>query len=112
MQAAVYEYLINGGDAELVICKDDKEAFTLFNAAVLANKKAFVLPDFRAAFGDDLRSYRSELLELVNTLREYYNEKSSKKVLISPIRTVIHPLPSSNLFKNITLDFGKSINMQ
>ncbi|MDR0579004.1 MAG: transcription-repair coupling factor [Campylobacteraceae bacterium] len=112
MQAAVYEYLISGGDAELVICKDDKEAFTLFNAVALTNKKAFVLPDFRAAFGDDLRSYRSELLELVNTLREYYNEKSSKKILISPIRTLIHSLPSSNLFKSITIDFGKTINIQ
>ncbi|MDR1460175.1 MAG: transcription-repair coupling factor [Campylobacteraceae bacterium] len=112
MQAAVYEYLKNGGDAELILCRDDKEAFLLFNAAVLAKRKAFVLPDLRAAFGEDLRSYRSELLELINILREYYGEKSSKKVLISPIRTVIHPLPSPDLFKSITIKFAEVMDIQ
>ncbi|MDR1554800.1 MAG: DEAD/DEAH box helicase, partial [Campylobacteraceae bacterium] len=112
MQAATYEYLKNGGDAELILCRDDKEAFALFNAAVLAKRKAFVLPDFRAAFGDDLRSYRGELLDLVNALREYYNEKSSKKVLISPVRTLMHSLPGPNLFKSITVNFAQTVNME
>ncbi|MDR1285953.1 MAG: transcription-repair coupling factor [Campylobacteraceae bacterium] len=112
MQAAIYEYLKNKGDAELILCRDDKEAFLLSNAAMLAGRKAFVLPDFRAAFGEDLRSYRSELLELINVLREYYSEKSSKKVLISPIRTVIHPLPSPDLFKSITINFAESVDIQ
>ncbi|MDR3177944.1 MAG: transcription-repair coupling factor [Campylobacteraceae bacterium] len=111
MQAAVYEYLKSGGDAELIICRDDKEAFTLSNAAMFAARKTFVLPDLRASFGDDLRSYRNELLELINTLREYYGEKSSKKVLISPIRTLIHPLPNPNLFKSIAINFGENINI-
>jgi transcription-repair coupling factor (superfamily II helicase) len=112
LQAAIYEYLKNKGDAELILCRDDKEAFLLSNAAMLAGRKAFVLPDFRAAFGEDLRSYRSELLELINVLREYYSEKSSKKVLISPIRTVIHPLPSPDLFKSITINFAESVDIQ
>jgi transcription-repair coupling factor (superfamily II helicase) len=112
LQAAVYEYLKNNGDAELILCRDDKEAFLLFNAAVFAGRKTFVLPDFRAAFGEDLKSYRNELLELINVLREYYSEKSLKKVLISPIRTVIHSLPTSNLFKSISIKFADTVDIQ
>ncbi|MDR2636214.1 MAG: transcription-repair coupling factor, partial [Campylobacteraceae bacterium] len=110
MQAAVFEYLNAKSETEIIVCKDDKDAFTISNAALFAGRKTFVLPDFRASFGDDLRSYRNELFELVNALREYHNEASSKKILISPIRTLLHPLPKPHLFKTLSVKFGDTVN--
>ncbi|MDR1976425.1 MAG: transcription-repair coupling factor [Campylobacteraceae bacterium] len=111
MQAAVFEYLKGNGEAEVIICKDDKEAFAVQNAVLFAGRKTFTLPDFRASFGDDLRSYRNELFELINVLGEYHKENSSKKILVSPIRTLLHPLPKPHLFKTTVIKFGDTVNL-
>ncbi|MDR0761736.1 MAG: transcription-repair coupling factor [Campylobacteraceae bacterium] len=111
MQAAVFEYLKQKSDVEIIICKDDKDAFAVSNAAMFAGRKAFVLPDFRASFGDDLRSYRSELFELINILGEYYKESSEKKILVSPLRTLLHPLPKSHLFETAVIEFADTIKL-
>jgi transcription-repair coupling factor (superfamily II helicase) len=111
LQAAVFEYLKQKNEVEIVICKDDKDAFAISNAAVFAGKKSFTLPDFRASFGDDLRPYRNELFELINALRGYCKEDSSKKILISPIRTLLHPLPKPHLFETDTVKFGDMIKL-
>ncbi|MDR1614701.1 MAG: transcription-repair coupling factor [Campylobacteraceae bacterium] len=110
MQAAVFEYLNAKFKAEIIICKDDKEAFIVSNATLYTGRKTFVLPDFRASFGDDLRSYRNELFELINVLRSYHEETSSNKILISPLRTILHPLPKPHLFKTLTVKFGDTVN--
>jgi transcription-repair coupling factor (superfamily II helicase) len=111
LQAAVFEYLKQDGEVEIVICKDDKEAFAISNAAVFAGKKTFTLPDFRASFGDDLRPYRTELFETINVLREYYRDIGSKKILISPLRTLLHPLPKPHLFETAVVKFGDTIKL-
>lgn len=112
MQANVYEYLKNKGEANLLICKDDKDSQKLLHASLYANRKTFVLPDFRASLNDDLRPYQSELYELLKILREFHDEKSSKKILISPIRTILLNLPRADLFKTKTISFGENINIK
>jgi transcription-repair coupling factor (superfamily II helicase) len=109
LQAAIFEYLKQNGEAEIIICKDDKEVFAISNAAIFAGRETFTLPDFRASFGDDLRSYRSELFEIINVLGGYYKESSVKKVLISPLRTLLHPLPKPHLFETAVIKFGDMI---
>jgi transcription-repair coupling factor (superfamily II helicase) len=111
LQAAVFEYLHEGFEAEIIICKDDKDAFAVSNAAAFALRKTFTLPDLRASFGDDLRPYRNELFELMNALRAYYSENSSKKILISPLRTLLHALPKPHLFNSIVVRFGDTLKL-
>lgn len=111
MQARVYEYLKLGGEKNFLLCRDDKEAVKISDAAIFAGKKTFVLPDFRANFGEDLKPYQNELLELLKILREFHKENSSKKILISPIRTALLNFPKQELFKTKTVSFAQRINI-
>ncbi|EIA5009918.1 transcription-repair coupling factor, partial [Campylobacter sp. CH185] len=54
MQASFYEYLQNPKICELFLCKDEKQADLLAQVSRFKGLKTFVLPDFRAQFGDDL----------------------------------------------------------
>ena len=111
MQAACYEYFLQGGDATLLIARNDKETQKLNDAAAYAGKKPFVLPDFRAHVGEDLRAYSAELYSLLGALNRFANEASPKKVLIAPLRTVLHPLPSPAILTRRTLSFGERIHL-
>ncbi|MDR2080726.1 MAG: transcription-repair coupling factor [Campylobacteraceae bacterium] len=111
MQAAVFEFLKQDNETEIIICKDDKDAFVISNAAMFSGRETFTLPDFRASFGDDLRSYRSELFELINVLGRYHKEVSAKKILISPLRTLLHSLPKPYLFETAVVGFGDTVKL-
>ncbi|MDR0467801.1 MAG: transcription-repair coupling factor, partial [Campylobacteraceae bacterium] len=111
MQARVYEYLKQGGEANFLLCKNDKDALKLLDAALYADRKVFALPDVRVNFGDDLKPYRNEIFELLKILREFNKETSSKKILISPIRTALLNFPKPELFQVKTVLFGQKINL-
>ena len=93
MQSEVFEYFLNGGDAQLLVCEDDKEAIAALSAAEFAGLKVFRLPDFRAREGDDLRSFSAELFELSSELAKFY-EFEGKKLLITagPTYEMIDPV--------------------
>ena len=110
MQDKVYEYLKNNSHPDIFITKDDKHSQTVSEVVRFLGYKSFVLPDFRANYGDDLRSFKEELTSLLNTLREYYKNNSPKKILISPFSTILHPLPASKLFKEKKIEFADTIN--
>lgn len=78
MQANFFEYLQDSNIAQLVLCEDDKESFLLSQVALFKDLKTFVLPDFRAEFGDDLRAFSKELFELCKVLNAYHKEKDTK----------------------------------
>jgi transcription-repair coupling factor (superfamily II helicase) len=113
VQSDFFEYL--KGDTltknRLFTCKDEKEAESAFDIAQFLGFRPFTLPDIRADFGDDLRAYQQELFELTKSLYNYYNCKDRKKVLISPIRTLLTNLPKKELFSKIELEFAQSINL-
>ncbi|MBE0496029.1 MAG: transcription-repair coupling factor [Campylobacterales bacterium] len=111
MQAACYEYFKEGGEAQILIAKNDKEVQKLKDAVALAGKKPFALPDFRARKGEDLRAYSTELYALLAALNHFANEASPKKVLIAPLRTLLHPLPSPKLLIRRTLSFGETLSL-
>ncbi len=114
VQSDFFEYL--KGDTltknRLFTCKDEKEAESAFDIAQFLGFRPFTLPDIRAYFGDDLRAYQQELFELTKSLYNYYNCKDRKKVLISPIRTLLTNLPKKELFSKIELEFAQSINLK
>ncbi|EAK5651080.1 DEAD/DEAH box helicase [Campylobacter lari] len=101
MQAKLYEYLLSN-KAELIVCENDKEADELAQVCLFLNLKTFVLPDFRAEFGSDLRSFSKELFEICKVLNAYHKEDENK-ILISPIKTILQKLPGKKHLKNIIL---------
>ncbi len=102
MQASFYEYLKDSNPCELVLCEDDEEADLLSQVSLFLGFKSFVLPDFRAEFGEDLRAFSKELFELCRVLSAYHKEKSPK-ILISPLCTVLKKLPGKKHLKNSTV---------
>ncbi|EAK0979553.1 DEAD/DEAH box helicase [Campylobacter lari] len=101
MQAKLYEYLLSN-KTELIVCENDKEADELAQVCLFLNFKTFVLPDFRAEFGSDLRSFSKELFEICKVLNAYHKEDENK-ILISPIKTILQKLPGKKHLKNIIL---------
>ena len=112
-QSALFEYFKTNkkADMELLICEDTKEAHELESVAKFFNKDVVLFPDFRAGFGDDLRSYREELHQLFSALRFYYSQKK-KPLVISPLKTLLFPLPKEELLGSTTLEFGEKINLK
>jgi len=98
-------------DLELLICEDFKEALALESVAKFFNKDVLLFPDFRPSFGDDLRSYKEEIHELFSLLR-IYNSATKKPLIISPLKTLLFPLPKAELLDSITLEFGAEINLK
>ncbi len=112
MQASCYEFLKHSKEYELLIAKDDKQAQLFGDVAAYLGYKPFILPDFRAFFGDDLRSFSGEFLHLLGVLNAYEFEQSPKKLLISPIKTIIHNFPNQSLLQRFFLEFGQNLNLK
>ena len=62
---------------------------------------AYILSDFRAKRGDDLRSYSFELGELLLSLWRFYDDKDS--ILLAPLHSILYPLPADNQLKPLAL---------
>lgn len=110
MQAKVYEYFKQPNKEQILLVEDDKEALICAQAATFAGLNVFILPDLRISFGDDLRSFNLELLELCKVLSKYYKCKENK-LIISPFRTLLNPLPTASHLKSIVLNFADKINL-
>ncbi|MBD3797343.1 MAG: transcription-repair coupling factor, partial [Campylobacterales bacterium] len=96
----LYNYFkTSKSDLEVLICEDLKEAHELESVAKFFNKDVLVFPDLRASRGDDLRSYKEELHELLYKLRRYYT--AEKKPL----------LPKKEYLQSVTLEFGSHIDL-
>ena len=98
-------------ELELLICEDAKEAEDLRAVCEYFSRDVVVFPDFRPSYGDDLRSYKEELHELLGALREYYSAKS-KPLVISPLKTLLFPLPKQDLLDTFRVDFGEELELQ
>lgn len=111
MQSEIYEFFCEDLETQILIVENEKESNLAFGAASLAGKNCFVLPDFRAKFGDDLRNFSSELLEISSVLSKFYETKDPKKLLISPFNTILNKLPSKDQLKTIKINFGDVLDL-
>ncbi|MDQ7042351.1 MAG: CarD family transcriptional regulator, partial [Sulfurimonas sp.] len=96
---------------EVIVCEDTKEAEELLSVTKFFKRETILFPDFRASYGDDLRSYKEELHELFFALQTYYKAKK-KPLIISPLKTLLFPLPKEELFKTTRLEFGSEVNLK
>lgn len=112
-QSSLFEYfkLSKKQDLEVLVCEDIKEAHELESVAKFFKKDVLVFPDFRAGLGDDLRSYTEELHQLFSALRTYYNSKN-KPLVISPLKTLLFPLPKAELLESTTIEFGQKLDLK
>ena len=110
MQAKIYEYFALGAKTEVLVVADDKEAALAKDAAIYAGKECYVLPDFRAKRGDDLRAFSGELFAISEALSGFYKSKNKNKLIVSPLRTLLNPLPSAKNLKTREIKFGEKIN--
>ena len=112
-QTALFNHFKNKPkkELELLVCEDFKEALELESVAKFFNRDVLLFPDFRPTFGDDLRSYKEELHELFSALR-IYHLANKKPLIISPLKTLLFPLPKENLLQSITLEFAQKIDLK
>jgi len=112
-QTALFEYFKTdkNQDMEVLICKDYKELEELQNVAKFFKKDVISFPDFRPAYGDDLRSYKEELHQLFFALRAYYRAKK-KPLVISPLKSLLFNMPKKELLGSFTLEFAQKLNLK
>ncbi|HSR74707.1 MAG TPA: hypothetical protein VLL31_07680, partial [Sulfurovum sp.] len=110
-QSNIYEYLEALKEEKLLVCKDDKEAVQIRDVAVLLGFDTFVLPDLRVSVGEDLRPYSEDVQLLFLQLASFY-ASTKKKVLVSPLRTLLIPFPKAGLFASRSIEFGDTLDLQ
>lgn len=69
---------------------------------------AYLLNDFRAKMGDDLRSYAFELGELLLNLSKFYDDKNG--ILLAPLHSLLHPLPPPKWLRAIPISKSQKYN--
>ena len=113
MQARIYEFFkTHKNKFQILIVNDDKDAFKAHAAATYAGRECFVLPDFRAKNGDDLRAFNSELLDISKALSNFHLSTNPNKLIISPFRTILNKLPSANQLSVKTINFADTIDLK
>lgn len=110
-QSNIYQYLEELKETKLLLCKDDKEAIQIRDIGTLLGFDTFVLPDLRVSVGEDLRAYGEDVQLLFIQLASFY-KSTKKKILISPLRTLLIPFPKPQLFAFKTIEFGDTLNLQ
>ncbi|RDU65430.1 transcription-repair coupling factor [Helicobacter sp. MIT 14-3879] len=68
----------------------------------------YLLNEFRAKRGDDLRSYSFELGEMLYNLSKFYHNSNS--LLLAPLHSILHPLPKLKWLESIHLELNKECN--
>jgi len=111
-QSRLYEYLKtpDSKNLELLICEDAKEANELADVCHLLKRDVVVFPDFRAAYMDDLLPFKEELYTLFSALRTY-NKASVKPLVISPLKSLLFDLPTSELLQSQTLSYADTVQL-
>ena len=110
-QASLYEYLSGKNPLEIIIVRDEKEAAEFAGVCAFLDLPHYQLPDFRADYLDDLRSFNDELLDLSAILNDYYADNKSKKILIAPVTTLTKYMPVPDILQKRTIAFGDTLNL-
>jgi len=97
-------------ECDVLVCEDAKEASKLKDVAQYFGIDVLIFPDFRPTFGDDLRTYKEELHQLLSKLGSYYCAVK-KPLVISPLKTLLFPLPKEHLLSSFSIEFGAELEL-
>ncbi|OOQ37806.1 transcription-repair coupling factor [Helicobacter pylori] len=116
IQSSLYKALNKGFDYQILACKDFKESKLAKEVISYfkPNIKAVLFPEFRAKKNDDLRSFFEEFLQLLGTLREFYQALENKQevIIIAPISALLHPLPKKELLESFKITLLEKYNLK
>ncbi|RVZ01475.1 transcription-repair coupling factor [Helicobacter pylori] len=116
IQSSLYRALNKGFDYQILACKDFKESELAKEVISYfkPNTKAILFPEFRAKKNDDLRSFFEEFLQLLGSLREFYQalENKQEAVIIAPISALLHPLPKKELLESFKITLLEKYNLK
>ena len=109
IQSSLYDALKGSFPYSILITQDEKESFLASEVARFRGFETVIFPDFRAQKGEDLRSYKEELSSLLSALARWYELPKERALLITPIRSILYPLPKPNLLQGFSLNFGDTL---
>lgn len=117
IQSSLYYAIKQGFPQQILITSDDKEAKKAYEVIKFSQSQSvfpskltpILFPELRVKMGDDMRSFTGELYELLNRLREFYS--TANALLISPISSLLYPLPNQSLLKTFTLSKNISVDL-
>ncbi len=116
IQSSLYRALNKGFDYQILACKDFKESELAKEVISYfkPNTKAILFPEFRAKKNDDLRSFFEEFLQLLGSLREFYQalENKQEAIIIAPISALLHPLPKKELLESFKITLLEKYNLK
>ncbi len=116
IQSSLYRALNKGFDYQILACKDFKESELAKEVISYfkPNIKAILFPEFRAKKNDDLRSFFEEFLQLLGSLREFYQalENNQEAIIIAPISALLHPLPKKELLESFKITLLEKYNLK
>ncbi|NPA29605.1 MAG: transcription-repair coupling factor [Epsilonproteobacteria bacterium] len=108
MEPRIYDYL-SRRRPDVLIVENDTEARNAKAVAAVLGIESVALPDFRATWGEDLRSWREELSALNRALKRY--DASSDFLLIAPFHTLLYALPKPELLGDFNIEFGEELEL-
>lgn len=142
LQASLYSALCAGFPYRILLCKDYEEALAAYHSALYAHDSAIdsaqnakpahkdrpasaenmaratphsiprpiLCKEMRLHYGDDVRSFFVEFVENLAHLRDFYADDDT--LLIAPITSLLHPLPSPKHCQNLVLETTQSYDLQ
>ncbi len=113
MQAKIYEWLRKEPPRQklTILCDDDTQAHIIGDVVTFLGRKSVIFPDFRAMYGDDLRSYREEVSQLLLQL-ETLRVCGDEAIIIAPLATAVKKLPHPRYRTSKTLTFGDRLDLE
>ena len=124
VQSSLYAHFLKQDIPTIIITEDAKEAQEAYHLSLFAKESGIstytpiLLPDFRARYGDDLRSFYDEFICMNSALREFYHflnddlsfkDKTNHPILIAPISSLLYALPSPRLLQKMSIQRGKNL---
>jgi transcription-repair coupling factor (superfamily II helicase) len=110
LQSRLFDFFTHEQPIDLLICEDAKECREIADVAAYFEQPYVLFPDFRATRLDDLRPFKEELHHLFGALKQYH-EAERKPLVISPLKTLLFPLPTPELLQTHILSFAETIDL-
>ncbi|MEA1917316.1 MAG: transcription-repair coupling factor [Campylobacterota bacterium] len=112
-QAKLFEHLSQHKKAnfDILLCEEYNEAVACSDVCSYFGYETLLLPDFRATYLDDLKSFQEEMYSLLGALRVYHSA-SKKPIVIATCKTLLYPFPKASLLTPFEISFAQSVDLK